>query len=341
MMIGGMIMSKMSRFLRRLRTEAGDSVAMFIITSLPLLLFITGWSIDYTKNTAVQSDLSNIAQESASAAVRSQQGDGSLQCGQNSSYEAKYKSTPMIVARGLTDIQNLAKGDFSTVQGVSGSDGHYTWSDGSTFYRDSAESIMILASTYLQKTGRSSSTSSVYNGDSSASVDGTSTSVSAGNDSLFVKNMRSFVNPNVEKSADNNSLEKDYGYSRWSDSLNGINHGDGSSDQHFFYNGITVDSTGDDIHFNDSLNPTSPSTYMNNNETLVMAITCYRGISNTGSSSHNEKTIGSGTKFTTIGVDIRDWSSNFTMGMFNRDWDVQRYRLTARATSAWSGSSVS
>jgi nucleoside diphosphate kinase len=328
----------MRTFLKHLRSEAADSVTAFIITSLPFILFVTGWTIDYTKNASVKSDLNDIASEAVTSAVRMQTGDGSLQCGQDSKYEATYKSTPTLVARGLTEIQEMARGDYSHIEGVTGTLGNYKFKDGSTFTRARAETYMQLASAYLQKTGRSSS-EKTYNDDTSAvGTGGVSTTVSSGNDARFVSQMRSYVSKAEYNSAENNSLEQDYGYSRGSDGLNGIDHGSDANDQHFFYDNVKVDATGDDMTIKDSLNPSDSGYRLNNNESLVLAVTCYRGLSNTGSNS--SKTVGDGNKFTTISVDIRDWTSNFTMGMFNSDWDIQRFRINQRATTSWSNSVI-
>ena len=328
--------NKSAVFLRRLRSEAGDTVTMFILTAMPFILFTAGWAIDYLKNVAIESDLNDIAQESVTAAIREQQGNGSLQCGQNSDYENINESTNTIVARGLNAIQAMANGDFSQTTG--------TWDK---FDDDRAESLKILASTYLQKSGRSSSTvHSVYNNDKDATIDGEASHEAAANDARFVYTMRSFVGDDVAESADNDNLEQDYEYSRYSDTLNGNNRGsDTEKDNNFYSDNVMVDATGDDLrNKNDAIGGSDaghPNYYLNNNESLVLAVTCYRGLSNTGATAEdNGKTIGSGNRYTTMNVTIRDWSGNFIIGMFNRDWNIQRYLITARSTTSWSSNSV-
>jgi hypothetical protein len=308
-------------------------MSMVILTALPMILFFAGWTIDYTKNAAVRSDLNDIAQESVQSAVREQNSSGALQCGQDSTYEMTHDSTPQLVVRGLSKIQRLAQGDYTAINGVSGTGNSMTYSGGGKFNKNSAASLSQLAAAYLQKTGRDSGTTSVY---------GSNDKYSAANDARFVSSMRSFVDKGVHDSAEQSTLEKNYGYSGAYDAAAGTRPGNNSSQNktHTFYNGTSFDGTGSDLGVNNSLNSGSPanSFTVNNDDTLVMIITCSKGLKNAG--SYNEDTVGSSNTFTTIDVDIRDWTSNFVMGMFNSEWDVQRFRINPRATTSWSTSVV-
>ena len=324
--------NKSAVFLRRLRSEAGDTVTMFILTAMPFILFTAGWAIDYLKNVAVESDLTDTAQESVSAAIREQQGNGSLQCGQDSNYEDANESTPVLVAYGVDAIQALAEMDYNDsylsaytgkpkntlerIDGINGSSGHYTFSNGSTFNTKKAGSISRLAATYLQKTGRKSLTRNMYENDGNLLLSGGSTA--AYDDALFVSTMRSFVGSGTIDKAETNGLKLTP-----------------TDDNNFYYSNAAVDATSDDLTENNAIGRPS----LNADDSLVLAVTCYRGLSNTDTTD-DSKTIGSGNRYTTMSVTVRGWSGNFIIGMFHRDWNIQRYLITARSTTSWSSNAV-
>lgn len=82
-----------------------------------------------------------------------------------------------------------------------------------------------------------------------------------------------------------------------------------------------------------------------NNDTFSITIWCSKGLAakqgKKTTTEGNKKTVGGAEKFNTLNLEIHDWSGNFVLGMFDRNWVVQRYTLTPRATASWSQSAAS
>ena len=269
--------SKMT-FLRRIRSEAADSMTVFLITAIPFLLLFVGFTIDFTKNANVRSEYMDIAQEAAQASIREQDGNGSLLCGQDRTAEANSSvtSTPHYTIYGVDNARRFVN-DPNSQQGISGSKPR----------PNNAQAVKLAVKSYLEKTGRSSGSSSVYGNE-----------VASANDAHFVANMRSVV-------AD-------------ADQRNKLDNNDA-----MLRNSATLD----------------PS-----KATFSIEVWCTKGVGDAARQDKDpieELTVGSGQKFNTINMRIRDWSGNFIMGMFNKNWATQSYTLTPRAVASWSQSAVS
>lgn len=268
--------SKMT-FLRRIRSEAADSMTVFLITAIPFLLLFVGFTIDFTKNANVRSEYMDIAQEAAQASIREQDGNGSLLCGQDRTAEANSSvtSTPHYTIYGVDNARKFVN-DPNSQQGISGSKPR----------PNNAQAVKLAVKSYLEKTGRSSGSSSVYGNE-----------VASANDAHFVANMRSVV-------AD-------------ADQRNKLDNNDA-----MLRNAATLD----------------PS-----KATFSIEVWCTKGVGDAAQQDKdkNKHTVGSGQKFNTINMRIRDWSGNFIMGMFSKNWATQSYTLTPRAVASWSQSAVS
>lgn len=268
--------SKMT-FLHRIRSEAADSMTVFLITAIPFLLLFVGFTIDFTKNANVRSEYMDIAQEAAQASIREQDGNGSLLCGQDKVSEANpsVTSTPHYTIYGVDNARKFIN-DPNSQQGLSGSKPK----------PNNAQAVKLAVKSYLEKTGRESGSTSVYkNGIASA------------NDSHFVANMRSVIaNKDQMNKLDNNDT-------------------------------MLRDSA--------TLDPSKA--------TFSIEVWCTKGVGDADQQNKdkNKSTVGSGQKFNTINMQIRDWSGNFIMGMFNKNWATQSYTLTPRAVASWSQSAVS
>ena len=268
--------SKMT-VLRRIRSEAADSMTVFLITAIPFLLLFVGFTIDFTKNANVRSEYMDIAQEAAQASIREQDGNGSLLCGQDRVAEANSSvtSTPHYTIYGVDNARKFVN-DPNSQQGISGSKPR----------PNNAQAVKLAVKSYLEKTGRSSGSSSVYGNE-----------VASANDAHFVANMRSVV-------AD-------------ADQRNKLDNNDA-----MLRNSATLD----------------PS-----KATFSIEVWCTKGLGDAARQDKDkieELTVGSGQKFNTINMRIRDWSGNFIMGMFNKNWATQSYTLTPRAVASWSQSAL-
>lgn len=290
-------------FWAKVRSDVADSMTAVLITMMPFILLFTGWAIDFTKNAAVRSEYMSIAQESAQAAIREQSGNGSLRCGQSTAMEndPNLTETQHYRIEGVTNAQKVANGDYSTMKNKEIS-----------FNQKTAGSIQLAVKTYLQKTGR------VYDaagnrvmGDSIYNDSEDSTGYARGgdngytmlaNDGNFVRTMRTIVgNKEQQQSLDENKST--------------------------YANGLDVPEGG-------------------NNDTFSITVWCSKGLAaekdkkNTNAGNLNN-TVGKAERFSTLNLEIHDWSGNFVLGMFDRNWVVQRYTLTPRATASWSQSAAS
>lgn len=285
---------------KKLRQEMADSATFVIITAMPFILLFTGWAIDFTKNAAVLSEYRAIAQEATQAAIRAQDGSGSLLCGQSRADEndedtvetAHYKFNGQAAA-------STVNGGFEAMQGRPAS-----------FRADRADAVKVAVRAYLEKTGRNYLTQAdddVYtnvdhrgNGvrnDSGMTGDNDS-GVAAGNDAKFVDAMRSIVGTKTQQQQIDNNYTRTYDVG-----LDGKNT-DNFSIEVWCTKGV-------------------------NNK---------KGEKNTSAGQTN--TVGSAKKFNTINMIVHDWSGNFVMGMFDSKWSIQRYNIQARAIASWSQSAV-
>lgn len=199
---------------KKLRQEVADSATFVIITAMPFILLFTGWAIDFTKNVAVLSEYRSIAQEAAQAAIRSQDGSGSLLCGQSRADE----NNPNVVEtahykfNGYTNAATVMN-DFHGMQGKPAG-----------FRADRADAVQHAVQAYLEKTGRNYQTT---DGDIYTNVehhaggawnqyglaaDGDS-GVAAGNDAKFVDAMRSVAGTDAQQRQidDNDTTTYDVG----------------------------------------------------------------------------------------------------------------------------------
>lgn len=293
-----MMKSKFNGFLKKLRKEAADSATFVIITAMPFVLLFAGWAIDFTKNAAIHGEYSNIAQESAQAAIRVQDGAGSLMCGQT---QADTNNDSVITTKPITLVgaSNAERFVRDATQG-STADNRLN-----AVQAKNAGSLQLAVASYLQKSGRRTSGSggfdSVYTGGAEQSINGTNNSygnVSARNDGRFVENMRSIVGSDSQRQdLDNNKTD-----------------------------GMMVGLTA------------------KNTDTFTIKVWCSKGVSNDTSdrkdTAGQKGTVGSAKMFNTINMEIHDWSGNFVMGMFDRNWVIQRYNIQARAIASWSKSAV-
>lgn len=316
---------KIRHLIRRLRSEAADTVTTLVIVGLPLILLVTSFVIDGSKNMAVKSEYNNIAQEAAQASVRAQTGDGSLECGQTQQYENTHASTPVYVIRGLKQAQAVASGNWeaSGLQQNSGIEPN----------SDNAQAITLLVRSYLEKTGRPMG-KSVYHDGKLVQADGEKNqnatgSVASANDAKFVNMAKSFIEDPTYSQAENNAL--------------GLRN---ESGVHTFYDmtqddaaALKVEGYSSDLGVAGMGGKDKTGYTMNDKDTFTIAVSCSKALSNSGNTS-NKTSVSSGNRYTTISVDIRDWAGNFALGMFNSDWNIQRFRMNPRATTSWSASSV-
>ena len=316
---------KIRHLIRRLRSEAADTVTTLVIVGLPLILLVTSFVIDGSKNMSVKSEYNNIAQEAAQASVRAQTGDGSLECGQTQQYENTHASTPVYVIRGLKQAQAVASGNWeaSGLQQNSGIEPN----------SDNAQAITLLVRSYLEKTGRPMG-KSVYHDGKLVQADGEKNqnatgSVASANDAKFVNMAKSFIEDPTYSQAENNTL--------------GLRN---ESGVHTFYDmtqddaaALKVEGYSSDLGVAGMGGKDKTGYTMNDKDTFTIAVSCSKALSNSGNTS-NKTSVSSGNRYTTISVDIRDWAGNFALGMFNSDWNIQRFRMNPRATTSWSASSV-
>ena len=320
-----MMKEKIRHLIRRLRSEAADTVTTLVIVGLPLILLVTSFVIDGSKNMSVKSEYNNIAQEAAQASVRAQTGDGSLECGQTQQYENTHASTPVYVIRGLKQAQAVASGNWeaSGLQQNSGIEPN----------SDNAQAITLLVRSYLEKTGRPMG-KSVYHDGKLVQADGEKNqnatgSVASANDAKFVNMAKSFIEDPTYSQAENNTL--------------GLRN---ESGVHTFYDmtqddaaALKVEGYSSDLGVAGMGGKDKTGYTMNDKDTFTIAVSCSKALSNSGNTS-NKTSVSSGNRYTTISVDIRDWAGNFALGMFNSDWNIQRFRMNPRATTSWSASSV-
>lgn len=164
-----------SRVLRKLRDEKAGEALIFVIVSLPFIFLMFGMSIDLTKNYVVKGEYSDIAQEAAQAAIKAQNGDGSIDC-----RDAQYGGQIGVEYGGIKNT--------TAYPGLSGIQNAINDPNTPTANR-------IVLRTYLQKTGRSTSASlkrtqmvdnngeSIYRNDAA----------SAFNDAAFVSAVRRYM----------------------------------------------------------------------------------------------------------------------------------------------------
>lgn len=198
--------TRFSGFLKKLRQEVADSATFVIITAMPFILLFTGWAIDFTKNAAVLSEYRAIAQEASQAAIREQDGSGSLLCGQSRADE----NNPNVVETAHYKFNGYAAtntifSDFSGMQGKPAG-----------FRADRADAVRHAVQAYLEKSGRNyvSNDADIYTNvdhsgvtrDNPFGVGGNNdSSVAAGNDAKFVDAMRSVAgNDAQQRRIDNN-----------------------------------------------------------------------------------------------------------------------------------------
>ena len=297
-------MSKASfnRLMRKLRKEAADSATFVIITAMPFILLFTGWAIDFTKNAAVLSEYRAIAQESTQAAIRAQDGSGSLLCGQSLTDEndPHTPDTAHYKVSGQTNIARWISGDWTVVSGKKAG-----------FRADRANAVLLAVQSYVEKTGRNyqSDAGDVYtnvSGGVSSAGHGvhndsgmtgeTESGVAAGNDAKFVDAMRTVAgDKTVQDALDNNDT------STYAAGLDGTN----------------------------------------NTDNFAIEVWCSKGVDNDDKTNAGQQgTVGSAQRFNTINLVVHDWSGNFVMGMFDRNWTIQRYNIQARAIASWSKTAV-
>lgn len=277
--------------LRRIRSEVADSMTVFLITAMPLLLLFVGWTIDFTKNASVRSEYMDIAQEAAQAAIREQNGNGSLLCGQRMSTESNdhVNSTQRYVIRG---VDNARKFVANASHGISGAKPEVP---------SQSQALQLAVKSYLEKSGRATHSTSVY----SKYNNGMSGATASANDGHFVSNMRSIIGNRTQQTQLDNNV---------------ANVKDGA---------------------------TFTSENPNNNDTFSITVWCTKGVgdksnrTNTGSINGNKNTVGAAKKFNTLNMEIHDWSGNFMLGMFNKNWVAQKYTMAPRAVASWSQSAVS
>lgn len=293
---------KPKTFWARVRSDVADSMTSVLITMMPFILLFTGWAIDFTKNAAVRSEYMSIAQESAQAAIREQSGDGSLRCGQ---------STAMENDPNLTETQHYRIEGVTNAQAVANGNYDVMKYKESSFNQRTAGSIQLAVKTYLNKTGRVYDTAgrrimgdSIYH-DTGVSEEyahgGDGGYTMAANDSNFVRTMRTIVGNKEQQQ----SLDEN---------------------KSTYANGLDVPEGG-------------------NNDTFSITVWCSKGLAaeqgKKNTNAGNLKTVGGAERFNTMNLEIHDWSGNFVLGMFDRNWVVQRYTLTPRATASWSQSAAS
>lgn len=287
-------------FLKKLRQEVADSATFVIITAMPFILLFTGWAIDFTKNAAVLSEYRAIAQEASQAAIREQDGSGSLLCGQSRADE----NNPNVVETAHYKFNGYnnavtAFRDFSGMQGRPAG-----------FRADRAGAVQHAVQAYLEKTGRNYQTNG---GDTYTDVEhhasgswnhygiaaDSDSGVAAGNDAKFVDAMRSVAGTDAQqRQIDDNNDTTTYDVG-----LDGKN----------------TDNFSIEVWCTKGVNNSNAD-------------------KNTSTGQTN--TVGSAKRFNTINMVVHDWSGNFVMGMFNSKWAIQRYSIQARAIASWSQSAV-
>jgi len=74
----------MKRLLNLIRAQSAsddaDAVLITVVLALPLLITLLGWSVDFSKNFTVRSDLDSIAQEATTTSIKYQDGVGNVDC---------------------------------------------------------------------------------------------------------------------------------------------------------------------------------------------------------------------------------------------------------------------
>lgn len=189
-------------FWKRLRSEAADSLAVFILLSIPFILLFAGWTIDFTKNASVRSQYMDIAQEAAQASIREQNGNGSLLCGQTPAEEANggTTSTAKYVIRGVDNARRFVR---NASQGLSGA---------KPSRPSQSQALQHAVRSYLEKSGRDSDTSSVYNLGTNHGW------TASANDSGFVAGMRNIVGTESDREALDNNVDSVVNVSTLTDS---------------------------------------------------------------------------------------------------------------------------
>lgn len=158
---------------KKLRSEAADSVTMFVITSMFFIFLVTGWAIDTAKNASVRADLNDIAQESVQSAVRVQDGNGNLK----GSICQKGGSTGWL--HGSRDIELWAAEHWTT---------------------DPAITLVLHA--YQEKTGRGANALYSRPGQYNEAFNARQ------GDYQFVRNMRSVGFSDIDRTGDNNPFDR-------------------------------------------------------------------------------------------------------------------------------------
>lgn len=64
----------------QLTSDEADSVIAVVCCCFPFFILMIGWSLDFSKNVVVRSDLEEIALESVQAGIRAQDGIGNIEC---------------------------------------------------------------------------------------------------------------------------------------------------------------------------------------------------------------------------------------------------------------------
>lgn len=70
----------MSFFHEQASSDEADSVVVSVVCVFPFIMLMLGWSVDFSKNVVIRSDLEEIALESVQAAIRAQDGIGNVEC---------------------------------------------------------------------------------------------------------------------------------------------------------------------------------------------------------------------------------------------------------------------
>lgn len=61
-------------------SDDADAVLITVVLALPLLITLLGWSVDFSKNFMIRSDLDSIAQEATTTSIKYQDGVGNVDC---------------------------------------------------------------------------------------------------------------------------------------------------------------------------------------------------------------------------------------------------------------------
>lgn len=142
-------------------SDEADSVVVSVVVCFPFIVLMLGWSVDFSKNIVIRSDLDEIALESVQAAIRNQDGVGNVECTNTSWLD--YDTAVNVVKSG----------------------------------RGVGSATKQALKSYLMKTGRATAATFAATSDSDMrgdiyNGDGEMDKLAANNDSIQVKAYRSF-----------------------------------------------------------------------------------------------------------------------------------------------------